>query len=257
SGDSTATVTDKQGNVLWQGGDQRDPWAGRASFDNPLGPLALVSHPVRLAGVRGWTMVSRACPPLDRWPWTSFNYVAYSPDNRWLAMGGPDGVIRLYDAESGLFRRAILVHADRVRQIAWSPDGSTLASASADKTVRLWETTSWRLVHTLQGHEVGVWSVAWSPDGKTLASGGDAGDGTVRLWQASTGQLLETWHRHKGTVYCVAWSRDGKSMASSSWDGAIRIWNVGESKTPPRELPVNDIVLVATWSPDGTKLFSG
>jgi WD40 repeat protein len=65
--------------------------------------------------------------------------IAFSPDGKSIASGGgEDGVIRLWDAESGMLKRTLKGHSRLVESVVFSPDGKTLASGSDDLTVRLW-----------------------------------------------------------------------------------------------------------------------
>ncbi|NOT57750.1 MAG: WD40 repeat domain-containing protein [Deltaproteobacteria bacterium] len=114
------------------------------------------------------------------------NSVAWSPDGNFVATGGNDGSIRIWDTKSGQEVRMLVGHRNAVRSVAWSPDGRWLASGSADNTVKMWEAQSGQELRMLVSHRNAVTSVAWSPDGRWLASG--SADNTVRLWAAQGGQ---------------------------------------------------------------------
>jgi len=65
--------------------------------------------------------------------------IAFSPDGKSIASGGgDDGVIRLWDPESGKLRRTLKGHSRLVESIVFARDGKTLASGSDDLTVKLW-----------------------------------------------------------------------------------------------------------------------
>jgi WD domain, G-beta repeat/WD40-like Beta Propeller Repeat len=64
--------------------------------------------------------------------------VAWSPDGRFLASGGDDHFVGLWDTTSARELAVLGWHRDSVQALAWSPDGRFLASSSIGGTVKLW-----------------------------------------------------------------------------------------------------------------------
>jgi WD40 repeat protein len=62
----------------------------------------------------------------------SVNAVAFSPDNRWLASGGKDNVIKIWDLTNGNVLRSLYGHSSNINALAVSDDGQLLASGSGD-----------------------------------------------------------------------------------------------------------------------------
>ena len=220
-------------------------------------------------------------------PLTSSVGLAWSPDNRTLALAGTDHLVRLLDTSTG--RVTFLPgHTGAVFMVGWSPDGQTLASGGADGTVRLWDaggqprvtltdtlglgTFNWATDGTLttlasgvkilnwrpDGTPVGAYKtgenlyayLAWSPDGKLLAG---ATDKTVHLWQPDG--TLQTILTDTSIVYCLAWSPDNELLAMGADDGSILVW--GSGAAPGGTLTGHTgFVNSLAWSPDGQTLAS-
>lgn len=185
---------------------------------------------------------------------------------RWLASGGLDGTVRLWDM-AGLSAQPLPVGQEQpglgeVWAVAFSPDGRWLASGSGDGTMRLWDTETNDppvIRRAPQGHEIRVWSVAFSPGGRWLASGYE--DGTVRLWEMGTAdppEIRRLLRGHGSGVISLAFSYDERWLASGNGDGTVRLWDRQRLSAQPRVLNgQGSMVYSVAFSPDGKWLASG
>jgi WD40 repeat protein len=134
-------------------------------------------------------------------------YLAFSPNGKWLAVGGGHNWYR--------HRR--------------SPG-----------QVQVWDITNVKQVYNLREHAGSVWSLAFSPDGRRLASASGIMDGKtpgeVKIWDMQTDQELCTLQGHARDVYGVSFSPDGRRLATASGDGTVKIWD----GTPLAETPTQD-----------------
>ena len=132
----------------------------------------------------------------------SINAVAFSPDNRWLASGGKDNVIKIWDLATGNILRTLYGHTSNINALAVSPDGKLIASGSGDINDQ---------------RDLGAFT-----QGGVV---GGAEDNTVRIWNVQTGQQLQVLRGCELPVGAVAFSSDGRTLTSVSGD-AIKVWDV-------------------------------
>src|SRR5262249_14530833 len=116
-------------------------------------------------------------PPL---PLVRYTCSVYSKDSKTIFVGATDGVIRLFDPESGQVVGTFKGHHAEIRGLVFNAAGSQLASASIDHTARLWDFDVVMQARDFAGHDGPVWSAAISPDGQRLVSA--SADRTLRIW---------------------------------------------------------------------------
>jgi WD40 repeat protein/tetratricopeptide (TPR) repeat protein len=234
-------------------------WFAEALRLEQGGPEREAMHRVRLR------IVSRRCPRLTRvWPHdAAVNDAAVSPDGRVVVTGCADGLVRLWDAQTGQAAGPPLDHGAPVRcldvsadgrQIAtaggptarvwsaangqagrvlapggrmlfvrFSPGGGRLLTGSSTGQARVWDPSSGAAVATVSVPGPVV-TVAWGPDGRTFLAAGR--DGTAQVAETETGQPVGPPLRHGGPLAHAALSPDGRLAATAGEDGAVRLWEV-------------------------------
>jgi hypothetical protein len=141
-----------------------------------------------------------------------------SPDQRLVALGGPQKVARIWSVETGEKLHDLGKHTDWIQAVAFSPDGALLATADRAGNVFVWEAATGRDFLSIQAHPAAVTAVAWRGDSNLLATACE--DGQIRLWEPENGTLVKAFPAHGGGVAAVDFLRDG------------RIVSVGRDKTP-------------------------
>lgn len=182
--------------------------------------------------------------------------LAFSPDGSMLATGSDDCGVRLWDARTGSALGEVMNgHAGTVCSLAFSPDSSLLASGGADTRIFLWDIESRKAVAPpLEAHSDSVYTLDFSPDGSILASG--SWDATVVLWDLSTLRPIgQPLTSHSDFIFSLAFSPDGALLATASGDYTVILWDVVLMKPVGSSLVDHDApVLSVAFSPDGDTL---
>jgi WD40 repeat protein len=160
--------------------------------------------------------------------------MAFTPDNKFLAVGLQNGTVEFRDTRDGSPTGLFLSkHRDAVLAMDFWYDNKSnvelLATASRDHTVGVWEIKSAKeasLRTTLKGHTDAVISVAFDPEGKYIATGSQ--DQTIGIWDIKSGQEVLSLRAEGGYVTGVGFSADGTSLASSSSNGTVRLWHIAD-----------------------------
>jgi WD40 repeat protein len=99
--------------------------------------------------------------------------LAFSPDSKLLACGGPDATIELRDVVTGGKLLSMKGHQYDVHALAFSPNGKLLASSTLlDRTLLFWDTTTGKQVRKIDGDLGALQSLVFTPDGKWLIAEG-------------------------------------------------------------------------------------
>ena len=152
--------------------------------------------------------------------------LAADASGRWLASGGADKTVKLWNLETRQIRRTYRNHSDFVSALAVSADTNLVAAASLDGSIKLWSTLSSRPQRTFTAHKARVTSIAFSANSELLASAAE--DGTVRIRGLKGARSYWTLNGMEQGARTVAFAPDGRSLITGGQDGVVTIWALPE-----------------------------
>lgn len=193
-----------------------------------------------------------------------------SPDGKTLAAshgysGNEQGLVRLFDAETGELKIVLRGHERVVRSIAFSADSNTVVTCGDDHTLRwwtastgkevakhptsgvlfqcdvpsgliavpsvksgveIWDLSKRRQERTICGQSK-VYQLSISPGGRLVATSGPSyQDSTIQIWDAVSGEIRESFGAgHNDHVSRLAFSPNGKLLATSNLNGRVTLWD--------------------------------
>jgi WD40 repeat protein len=145
--------------------------------------------------------------------------LAFSKDGRWVATGGEDKRICLWDVQTGELVGAIENQA-AVRALEFTGKGEMLAACGRD--IRLIDRTG-RLIRTFSGYTTDIWSIGYHEGTKRITAGSYAK--SIRVWDVETGKPTITLEGHEKSCLPVSYNRSGDRIASGSLDMSLRLWD--------------------------------
>jgi WD40 repeat protein len=185
--------------------------------------------------------------------------IAYNPNGRFLAAGGVDGAIHIYDLDpAGPPNAGLKLKANTLPVLAVNFNTTnTLVSVSQDQTAKIWNIISGRLLHSSRLNFGKQLVPAIAPGLQPFLAGGTLKQ--VRLWNYQTGQLLHNLEANDSNVAALAFTPDGKQLVIGTVKGVVRVVDVGAwkvTRTIDLDTPVRSLAAstnhIAIGYADGT-----
>lgn len=175
-------------------------------------------------------------------------------DNKYLASGGVDNTVRLWDIESGETVRVLQGHSSSITGMV--SDGKNLFTSSTDMTVKQWD-TNLPNQYLIDLKDKEPRTVVIDSKGERLAIGTE--DGLLQIYSVLDQKLLATQQAHQLAIKGLAFSSNGQWLASASSDSSAKIWTFtndelveDKDKLISHKAPVSAV----TFSPDNKTLFT-
>jgi WD40 repeat protein len=197
-------------------------------------------------------------PPIPGDP-SGVSGLAFSPDERRIAVGSWNGTVRLWAAQNRTpIGGAKTPHESRVIALRFSRDSHRLLSRS-EHIMQVWDSDSGLPIGRpmTDCRSLDEDSFAFSPNGHLVAAGCED-DKTVRLWNADTGDPIgKPMQGHKYGPTNVSFTPDGTQIVSVSVE-SLRLWRTDtQLSTASRSSESDDPFIGLAIREDGKYIVTG
>ena len=240
-------TTNRETLVLREGSSVRSV---SASPDGKLLAIGEFSGATKLITPATGTIVSSLISP------GAVNAVSLSSDNKFVASGGLDGTVMLWNVETKQSDRLDLPD-ETVINVAISPDDRELVATTRRGKAYLFDLLHRGKPLVLPAYDIAtnseanVEAVAFAPDSKSFVTGSQK---CLRLWNASTGTFIRELDGSTANINCATFSPDGKLLATVDSDGTLALWDPANGERRLATKAHSGTSFGVAFSPDGGRI---
>ena len=177
--------------------------------------------------------------------------VAWSPDDKFIALGGDDSTLYLYSSKDySLYKR--FRSNSMIKGMNWHPAENILAIANT-KGVQLFDLTTEKLA-TLEHITTGGRAIGWNYNGELLGFGD--GRGLLQI-MTKEGKLLKSIPKHNNNSYLTIDWHPSKDIIVAASDDVVVFDTSGKQLAFFKHRKEHTGVLTAKWHPSGEFFATG
>ena len=218
------------------------------------------------------------------------NGIRFSPDGLQFASVSDDGLLKVWETNTGKNLLTLRGHIAGINQLAWHPGGKKIYTTSADNTVKVWDINNPGEM-SFRASVIGPWNAPISPDGKWMApvnsdkhlslysmnsgkpdifldslsafAAAFSSDGqylatgyrAINIYNTTTGKKQITARGHSGVVYGMDYN--GKlNLFATAADNTVLFWNTTDTAAYKTVSNITNPFTVK-FSPDGKNIYAG
>jgi WD40 repeat protein/serine/threonine protein kinase len=157
----------------------------------------------------------------------------FSPNGKFLASGGHDNTVCVWDVDKRKLLKTLRGHAGRVRAVAFAPQlpdvEAQLLTGSHDQSAKIWNLKDYEEFRVFgapvyAGHQDAILGASFSPDSLSMVSA--SRDRTARIWNLASGASISFQQGHEYLATAAAFFHDGKKFMTAAGDDTTRVWDV-------------------------------
>lgn len=158
--------------------------------------------------------------------------IAYSSDGKYIASGGYDFKIKLWDAETGDELKTYALYTDGVTSLTFTKSSKQIIAGYRDGKIICFDIISKDTLFTLK-HDDCITSLHLSNDEKYLLS--SSWDKTAKLWDLSTKKVYRTFPGNSKLNFAL-FSKSEKEILIADRDSTLSIYSIADTSQPDYSL---------------------
>lgn len=179
--------------------------------------------------------------------------IEFSPDGRYVASGGNDNRVYLYDTSDGNLLGSGDWQAGDIMAIAYSPNGSMVSVGSADNRLKIYNPhTGDRIAEGKTSSNIS--DLSFSADNTRLFSA-DV-DGNLRIWDPTTAECVRCIERG-GHLHATATSPTDTLIAIAGSADSVELWDYRTSDQRASYPGFEGDTMALAFHPTGEALAAG
>ncbi|EDV23414.1 uncharacterized protein TRIADDRAFT_58017 [Trichoplax adhaerens] len=148
----------------------------------------------------------------------------WSPNGKYLASGGNDNVVTIWQDNSML--HSLTDHQAAVKAVSWCPWHDNLLATgggTADRCIKLWNASTGSCLNSIDTASQ-VCNILWSKEYRELISGHGYSQYQLTIWKYPSMVRVTDLYGHTDRVLYMTLSPDGSTVASAAADETLRFW---------------------------------
>ena len=138
-----------------------------------------------------------------------------SSDQKFIAIAGPDKLVKLFSTATGEQIAKMKKHTDWVTALQFSPDSKYLASGDRGGGIVIWEADTGQEINVIGKHKGKINAIAWR-NAKLVLSASE--DGYVKTFDAAEGDEVKSTRTHASGVLHAAIHHNGYIVTAGRED---------------------------------------
>ncbi|MBL8134899.1 MAG: hypothetical protein JNL42_23780 [Anaerolineae bacterium] len=179
----------------------------------------------------------------------------FDPFNGWLALGGQDGSVKVWDPFERRALATIQAHSAPVTALAFSADGEEIISAAGDRLLRRFRWSDRTLTAEREiGRASSLLRLAASPSGDWIVVSTDF---NATLWSVSDpARVVALETGQGGANQLLTFSPDGRFLVAGNRVGGLTLWDIASARLAARLPQTISSRTAAAFAPSGDLLIT-